>query len=218
MPELDFHVESAEPLEYAAVPTLLFKLRITNSAAEPIRSLTLNTQIRIAANQRNYSAAEQERLGELFGTKDRWAETLRSLLWTHSVLPAPGFSDCVVVDMPVTCTYDFDVTSAKYFAMLDDGEIPLEFLFSGTMFYAGPHGLQVAQIPWDKEARFRLPVSAWQGMMEHYFPNSAWLRLRRDAFDRLYSYRVRHGLPTWEAAVERLLQADGDADTQEKAG
>jgi Family of unknown function (DUF6084) len=44
-------------------------------------------------------------------------------------------------------------------------------------------------------------------MMEHYFPNSAWIRLRKDAFDRLYDYKARRGLPTWEAAVEALLHA-----------
>ena len=43
--------------------------------------------------------------------------------------------------MPVTCTYDFDVVGTKYFAALEDGEIPLEFLFSGTVFYRRKAGL-----------------------------------------------------------------------------
>jgi Family of unknown function (DUF6084) len=208
VPNLDFRVAGAEVQEFAAVPSLLFKLRVENLEEEPIRSVALNTQIRIAATQRHYDSAEQERLLELFGEPSRWKDTLRSLLWTHTVLQVPAFSGSTVADMPVPCTYDLEVVAAKYFYALEDGEVPLEFLFSGTVFYAGADGrLQVERIPWEKEAEFRLPVRLWKEMMEHYFPNSAWIRLRRDAFDLLYDYKVRKGLPTWEAAVEALLRA-----------
>lgn len=208
MPDLNFEVVDAEVLSFAAVPSLLFKLRIENGGEEPIRSVALNTQIRIAATQRHYDAAEQEKLLELFGEPHRWGETLRSLLWTHTVLQVQPFSGSTVVDMPVGCTYDLEVVAAKYFNALDDGEVPLEFLFSGTVFYAGEGvGLQVSRISWEKEAEFRLPVRLWKEMMDHYFPNSAWIRLRRDAFDGLYDYKVRMGFPTWESAVEALLRA-----------
>ena len=208
MPELDFGVEGADVLEFAAVPSLLFKLRIENLGEESIRSVALSTQVRIAATQRHYDAAEQERLLELFGEPHRWGSTLRSLLWTHTTLQVPPFSGRTVVDMPVPCTYDFEVIAAKYFYALESGEVPLEFLFSGTVFYAGEGGgLQIARISWEKEAPFRLPVRLWKETMEHYFPNSAWIRLRRDAFDQLYDYKARMGLPTWDAAVEALLRA-----------
>lgn len=208
MPDLDFRVEGVEVQEFAAVPSLLFRLRIESLGEEPIRSVALNTQVRISAMQRHYDAAEQDRLLELFGEPHRWGETLRSLLWTHTTLHVPPFSGSVVVDMPVACTYDLEVAGAKYFHALEDGEVPLEFLFSGTVFYEAEGGrLQVDRISWDKEARFRMPVRVWKEMMEHYFPNSAWLRLHRDAFDRLYEYKARRGFPTWEAAVESLLQA-----------
>jgi hypothetical protein len=207
LPDLDFRVEGAEVLEYAAVPSLVFKLRIENLEAEPIRSVALNVQLRIAARHRHYEALEQERLQELFGEPRRWGETLRSLLWTHTVLQVPRFSGTTVVDMPVTCTYDLEVVAAKYLYALEDGEVPLEFMFSGTVFYAADGGfLQTARISWEKEAEFRLPVRLWKEMMEHYFPNSAWIRLHRDAFDQLYDYKIRRGLPTWEAAVEALLR------------
>jgi uncharacterized protein DUF6084 len=208
VPNLDFRVEGAEVQEFAAVPNLLFKLRVENLEEEPIRSVALNTQIRIAATQRHYETAEQERLLEIFGEPHRWGHTLRSLLWTHTVLQVPRFSGSTVVDMPIPCTYDLEVVAAKYFYALEDGEVPLEFLFSGTVYYAEEGGrLQIARISWEKEAEFRLPVRVWKEMMERYFPNTAWLRLHRDAFDRLYDYKVRMGLPTWEAAVEALLRA-----------
>jgi hypothetical protein len=208
MPDLDFKVVGAEVLEFAAVPSLVFKLRIENLEEEPIRSVALNTQIRIAATQRHYETVEQERLLEVFGEPHRWGNTLRSLLWTHTVLQVPQFSGSTVVDMPVPCTYDLEVVAAKYFYALEDGEVPLEFLFSGTVFYAGQGGwLQTSRISWEKEAEFRLPIRLWKEMMEHYFPNSAWIRLQKDAFDLLYNYKVGRGFPTWEAAVESLLLA-----------
>ena len=208
MPDLEFKLEGAEVAEFAAIPSLVFKLRIENLEDEPVRSVALNTQIRIAATGRHYEAAEQERLLELFGEPSRWKDTLRSLLWTHTVLQVPRFSGSTVVDMPVACTYDLEVVAAKYFYALQDGEVPLEFLFSGTIFYAGEDGrLQTTRISWEKEAEFRLPVRLWKEMMDQYFPNSAWVRLRKDAFDQLYDYKVRKGLPTWEATVEALLQA-----------
>ncbi len=208
MPDLDFRIEGAEVLEYAVVPTILFKLRVENLDGEPVRSVSLNAQVRIAAAQRHYERSEQGRLLELFGEPDGWGKTLGSLLWTHTVVQVPPFSGSTVVDMPITCTYDLEVVAARYFHALEGGDVPLEFLFSGTVFYAGEGGrLQVARISWEKEAEFRMPVRLWKDTMEHYFPNSAWLRLRRDAFDRLYDYKVHMGLPTWEAAVESLLRA-----------
>jgi Family of unknown function (DUF6084) len=208
VPDLDFGVEGAEVLKFAAIPGLLFKLRIENLEKEPIRSVALNTQIRIAATRRHYDTVEQERLLEVFGEPHRWGSTLRSLLWTHTNLQVPPFSGSTVVDMPVPCTYDLEVIGSKYFYALEEGEVPLEFLFSGTVYYVGEGGrLQIGRISWEKEAEFRLPVRLWKEMMERYFPNSAWIRLRKDAFDQLYDYKVRRGLPTWEAAVEALLRA-----------
>jgi hypothetical protein len=208
VPDLDFRIEGAEVIRYAAAPSLLFKLRVENMEGEPIRSISLNTQVRIAATQRHYDAAEQERLLEVFGEPHRWGNTLRSLLWTHTTLQISPFSVSTVVDMPVPCTYDLEVVAAKYFYALEDGDVPLEFLFSGTVFYAGAGGrLQIARISWEKEAEYRMPVRLWKEMMEQYFPNSAWIRLHKDAFDQLYDYKVRMGLPTWEAAVKALLRA-----------
>ena len=206
MVDLNFTVESAGVLEYAASPSLQFKLRIENAGGEAVRSVALATQIRIAANRRHYSPEEETRLWEVFGAKERWGETLKSLLWTHTNILIPGFSGSTTIEMPVPCTYDFDVVSAKYFHSLRDGVIPLEFLFSGTVFYAGEQGLQIVQISWEKEAQFSLPVSVWQQMMEHYFPNSAWLRVRKDVFDRLYQFKNDNGAGSWEAALELLLR------------
>jgi hypothetical protein len=216
MPDLSFQIEKAEPQRFTVAPTLLFKLRITNAVAnETIHSVALRSQIQLEVTRRQYSAGDQKQLRDLFGEADRWNQTLKSMLWTHASVVAPAFQDTAVVDLPVPCTFDFNVAATKYFHGLADGDVPLAFLFSGTVFYAdGDGALQVFPIPWDKEARFRLPVKSWREMMDIYYPNSAWLCLRRDVFERLYQYKVEHGIPTWERALERMLPAPEKAVKQ----
>lgn len=68
--------------------------------------------------------------------------------------------------------------------------------------------MQVSLISWEKEARFGMPVKLWREMMDSYYPNTAWLCLRRDIFERVYEYKVRHGIATWEQALENMLQAE----------
>ena len=207
MPDLNFAVESAEAVPFAAAPMLSLKLRVSNRQPdEVIHTNALRAQIQIEATRRRYTAAEKEKLGDLFGDPDRWSRTLRAMLWTHASVVIPSFTGATLADLQVPCTFDFNVAATKYFHGVSDGEIPLNLLFSGTVFYAAPDGLlQVAPISWEKEARFRLPVQVWRTMMDEYYPNSAWLALHRDVFERLYEFKVRNGFPSWEEALERLL-------------
>jgi Family of unknown function (DUF6084) len=208
MPDLTFQVDEAAPVPFAASPHLAFKLRITDAdtPAVSIPAVALRCQIRIEPTRRRYAAGEKDRLLDLFGEPARWGQTLRGMLWTHANLVVPAFTGGTVVDLPVPCTFDFNVAATKYFSALDDGEVPLSLLFSGTIFHAGEDGsLQVAPISWEKEADFRLPVRVWKEMMELYYPNTAWLCLRKDVFDQLYQFKMRRGLPTWEQALETLL-------------
>jgi len=213
MPDLNFEVEKCEVLPFAAVPVLVFKLRVTNRRAdEPIHNVMLRCQIQMEVTRRRYSVEDQGRLLDLFGEPERWGETLRNMLWTHASAVVSPFTGSTLVDIQVPCTFDFNVAATKYFAGLDDGEVPLAFLFSGTVFYeAGDGRLQVTQIPWDREARYRLPVAVWKEMMDIYYPNTAWLCLRKDVFDRLYQYKVRNGMPTWEQVLESIIpEAEND--------
>ena len=208
IPQLDFAIEDAGPLERAAAPTLRFGLRISAPGGEPIRSVVLDAQVQIAARRRPYDDATEARLYELFGEPERWGSTLRTLPWTRATLAVPPFTGATTVDLAVPCTYDFEVASSRYLDALRDGDVPLEFLFGGTVFYADAGGLlKTARIAWDREAEYRLPVRAWRETMDHYFPGSAWLRLRRDSFDRLYAYKARNALTSWEDAVDSLVRA-----------
>src|SRR5215217_2219389 len=205
--ELSFAVEGAERVEHAAVPTVRFALRVT--AAAPIRSVLLDTQIQIAARRRRYDAAAEEKLFELFGAPAGWGATLRTLPWTRVTSVVPPFTGSTLVDVPVPCSYDLQVVASRYFDALDGGEVPLEFLFSGTVFAAGPGGmLQATRISWESDAEYRFPVAVWQDAMERYFRGTAWLRLRKETFDRLAAHKSRQALATWEDAIESLLERE----------
>lgn len=204
IPELSFAVEGAEPLEHAAAPTLRFALRIESLDERPIKSILLDTQIQIAARRRPYDAAAHDRLFELFGPSANWGTSLRTLLWTRTTLIVPPFSGATVVDLDVPCSYDLEVIASRYFDALADGDVPLEFLFSGTVFAGTP--LQVTRLSWEQEAEYRLPVGVWKETLDRHFRGTAWLRLGKDAFDRLSAYKSRHALASWDEALDSLLE------------
>jgi len=212
MLDLDFEVEAAEPERHAATPLIAFKLRIAERPAagavpSRIRNIALTSQICIQPARRRYVAEEQVALEDLFGTPERWRDTLHPLQWTCVNLFVPGFTGTCVVSLIVPCSWDFSLAATRYFHGVTAGDAPLCFLFSGTVFYETADGLQAAPIPWAKEAYFRLRADVWHGIMDAHYPNTGWVSLRRDVFERLLRFRSSQGLATWEQAVEALLTA-----------
>jgi hypothetical protein len=206
VPELAFTVLDAARVEYAAAPTLAFSVRIDCLGGHQVRSVLLDTQLQIGARRRHYDESAHERLFELFGPPAAWGSTLRTLLWTRTSIAVPAFTGSTVAELQVPCSYDMEVLASKYLDALSDGEVPLEFLFSGTLFYAGASGqLQAARISWEGDAEYRMPVRVWRETMDHYFPGSAWLRLGKESFDALCAYKARHAIPSWDATVDALL-------------
>lgn len=207
MSKLEFAVldVSAEP--YAASPNLLFKLRITETSGEAIHAMALRCQIRIEPQRRPYTGPERDGLIDLFGLPEQWGKTLRPFLWTHAATMVKGFSGSIDVDLPVACTYDFEVAGSKYLHALEGGEVPLVLLFSGTVFSRGATGFGVEQVPWHHEAEHRMPIQVWRDLMNLYFPNSGWIRIDRDTLDALIHFKSSRGLTSWEAAFAELLPA-----------
>jgi hypothetical protein len=207
MPDLTITVANAEAVRYAATPSIAFEMNLKNAdPQETVHTVVLRCQIQIEVARRKYSGKDQEKLRDLFGEPQRWGQTLRNMLWTHASVVVPQFIGSTTVSMQVPCTFDFNIAATKYFNGLADGDIPLCLMFSGTVFYEDTEGsLRMAPISWDKETRFRLPLKTWQDMMDLYYPNIAWLSLRRDVFERLQEYKVRHGILSWEQTIERVL-------------
>ena len=195
----------AEP--YAAAPQLTARLRIQESSGLTVHAIALRCQVRIEPQRRHYDEADESGLRALFGDRDRWADTLRPFLWMQCSAMVQGFTSVTEVDLALPCTYDFDVTGSRYLHAVGAGDIPLVLLFSGTVFTRGSAGFGVAQVPWDCEASYRLPVEVWRQMIEAYYPGSGWIRLDHEVLGALADFKARHGLTSWEETVQTLLGA-----------
>ncbi|HKT04950.1 MAG TPA: DUF6084 family protein [Rugosimonospora sp.] len=206
MTELTFACLGARAEQYAAAPTLTFRLRITEDTGAVVHAIALRCQIRIEPQQRRYGPQEAERLADLFGDVSRWADTLKPIQFTTVTTIVPAFTGTVDVDLPVPCTYDLEVAAARYFYGLQDDVAPLLMLFSGTVFTKNGDGLSVQPVSWSAECGYRLPVAVWREMVDRYFPGSGWIRLDRDTLDALARYKSTAALPTWDATVSALLE------------
>jgi len=215
MTVLAIGITDARPASQIAAPAITFRLYLEDILGGRIHALVLRCQIRIEPRRRRYTPGEQERLYELFGDPSQWDRTLQAVTWSHTSLVVPGFERHAEVDLTVPCTYDLEVASAKYLHAVREGDIPLVFLFSGTIFKAGEAAKAgaietgafiVEPVSWDLEAAYPMPSAVWQTTMDQFFPGGGWLRLQRETLDRLQAFRGRQALVTWDEAIDLLLQ------------
>jgi Family of unknown function (DUF6084) len=192
---------------YAAAPQLTARLRIQEATGRTVHAIALRCQVRIEPQRRRYDEADESGLRALFGDRDRWADTLRPFLWMQASAMVQGFTSLTEVDLPLPCTYDFDVAASRYLHGVGDGVVPLTLLFSGTVFTKGATGFGVEQVPWNCEASYELPVAVWKQMIASYYPSTGWIRLDHDVITELADHKARHGLTSWEETVRSLLDA-----------
>ncbi len=215
MAELVFDCVGARPDRYAVTPQMSLLLRVAETSGQRVEAIALRCQIRIEPARRRYTEAEAERLNDLFGDTQRWADTLKPLQLTTVSVMVPGFTGSTEADLPLMLSYDLEIGSTRYFAGLEGGEIPLLLLFSGTVFTTADGTMQAHQVPWSKEASYRLPVSLWREAIDMHFPDSAWIRMSLRTMDGLQRFKNRQALPTWDATIAALLaKADGEAERQ----
>lgn len=210
--DLSFEITGVQPDPHALVPVLEFGLRVGAGDGVRVQSLQLACQVRVEPDRRRYGHDAEALLRDLFGTPDRWGETLKPFLLTHATVAVGRFTTTTDVALAVELSYDLEVAAGKYLHALDDGDVPLLFLFSGSVFLRTDQGTQVQQVPWDVEARYRLPVRVWDELMDLHFPNSGWLRLERDTLDALQRHKAAHALATWDHVIQDLL-VDREATT-----
>jgi hypothetical protein len=210
MPDLDFHITGATIASQAVQPTLMFGLRIAaSSSGMAVDAVALQCQIRIEPARRRYGELEADALTDLFGQRERWGETLKSFLWTHVHAQVPAFVSHTEFQLPVPCSYDFNVAATKFFHGIREGDVPLSFLFRGSVFHRDSGGnLQIAPVHWTGDARYRLPVALWRGMMARYYADGVWLPVPHATLDKLDRFRREHGFRDWAEAIERLMAAE----------
>jgi Family of unknown function (DUF6084) len=215
MAELAFDCTGAEPDRYAVVPSMNLKLTISETSGQRIEAIALRCQIRIEPARRRYTPAEEERLNDLFGDTSRWADTLKPLQFATVSVMVPAFTGSTEIDLPVPFSYDLEIGSARYFAGLESGEIPLLLLFSGTVFGLVDGRISVQLVPWSKEALCRIPVSVWREAIDAHFPNTAWIKMSTQTLDELQRFKNRRALPTWDATLRALLERAADPAERE---
>ncbi|MBS4727029.1 hypothetical protein MSM1_01135 [Mycobacterium sp. SM1] len=203
--DLAFAVLDITPEPYAATPVLTARVGVTAAGDEPVHAIALRCQVRIEPSRRGYSDDEAAGLVDLFGPRERWSTTQRTFLWQHCTAMVPAFTGATEVALALQCTYDFEVAAAKYLHALREGTVPLQFLFSGTVFMAGQRGFSVKQVSWDCEDHFAMPVAVWRQLIHQHYPSSGWVRLSHDTVAALANYKSAHGLLSIDDAVTALL-------------
>ena len=212
IPQPEFLVTGAGHLAFAAAPTMVFSAGVSDPTGHRIQTLALSTQVTIDPARRGYDEATRARLAELFGPSASWTPSTQGLVWARVATVVPAFRGTTAFALEVPCTYDLEVAAAKYFYALADGEVPLSFHFSGTVFYHGPDGrLQVTPVPWTATARFAMPVAAWRAMIAEHYPGGGWIRLSETTLAALQDRRAARGLPSFDACIADLLREGTDA-------
>lgn len=206
-----FTVVDMAPEPYAVSPMLTARVDVAAGNGDPVHAIALRCQVRIDPLRRSYTDDEAAGLSDLFGPRERWTTTQRTFLWQHCTAMVPGFTGDTTVALPLECTYDFEVAAAKYLHALRDGTLPIQFLFSGTVFVKAERGFSIQQVPWDCECRYDMPVTTWRDLMAQHYPNSGWLRLSHETIAALADYKSAHGLLGLDDALTSLLAAERQA-------
>ncbi len=209
MSALEFSVSGMEADVYGASPAIVARIHLRETTGALVHTIALRCQVRIEPQRRAYGA-DIEGLGDLFGTRRRWSETLKPFLWAHTATMVPGFNGETEVALSIPCTYDFEVAATKYLHAVRDGDIPLALMFSGTMFTRGTTGFQVEQIPWNSDIECLMPTQVWRDTMDAFFPGGGWIRASVATIDALDRFRTDRGFTSWEETLTVLL-GDGMA-------
>jgi len=211
--DVKFGVLDVTPEPYAVTPVLTARIEVITGGEDPVHAIALRSQVRIEPLRRSYSDDEAAGMIDLFGPRVRWATTQRTFLWQHCTAMVPGFAGATTVALPLDCTYDFEVAAAKYLHALRDGAIPLQFLFSGTIFVKSDRGFSVQQVSWDCEYRWDMPVTVWRDLIAQHYPNAGWVRLSHETVAALAAYKSSRGLLDLDNAVTSLLAVASEWET-----
>lgn len=167
MPDLTFAVSEAAVLHCDGHPLLGLSIELENaSPGEAISSVILRCQLRLECPRRRYTDKERERLKILFGEPEQWSETMRSLTLASTAGTVNGFSHRTRCQLLFRCGERLAGAASYLNSLDDDATAPLLLLFSGSVFHNRGDKLQVAPIPWDREARFSLPLSVWRSVSQ----------------------------------------------------
>jgi hypothetical protein len=205
-PAPSFAVVGARVPKRSAVPTLIFEVEVDDRSERQVFTISLAVQIAIEPAQRRYDEETRERLTELLGAPGKIGAPTRTMPWAQVDVLVQPFTGATTVEVPVLCNYDLEIAATGYFRAIVDGEVPLVFHFNGSVYYEGEDGrLQIVQISWEESSNYRMPVELWQQLIAAHYPHRGWIAAGDETIERLRRYKLEQGLPSYEAALERLL-------------
>jgi hypothetical protein len=205
-PTLSFRIAGAEPVPFSVAPQLTVSLAIhAEPESVPVHSILLGVQAQIQAQSRGYSQGEAASLKPLFGEGAVFQRALRSLHWCQTTVLVPSFRGSTRAGVALPCPLEFSAAVGTWFAALEEGSVPLQLLFRGTVFYEGPEGLTTAPVPWSAEANHPLPRETWNAAVKEHWPGCSLLALPRQSLERLAAFGATRGIATVEGALEKLL-------------
>jgi hypothetical protein len=205
-PTPSFAVAGARVPRHAAAPTLVFDLDVEEPSERQVLTISLAVQIAIEPAQRRYDEETRERLTELLGEPGRIGAPTRTMPWARVDVLVQSFRGKTRVEVPVLCSYDLEIAATSYFRSISSGEVPLVFHFNGGVYYQGEDGrLQIVQISWEESSEYRMPIGVWQEMIAAHYPYRGWVPAGSETIERLRRYKLEQGLPSYDAALERLM-------------
>lgn len=208
-PHPSFSVRAVRAMLLAAAPTVVFDLDVSEPSGRQIFTIALSVQIAIEPAQRHYDPETRERLTELLGDPRKIGAPTRTVPWTRVDVLVQPFRRTTAIVVPVACGYDLEIAASNYFHSVIDGAVPLVFHFNGSVYYEDPGGrMQIVQVSWEESAAFLMPASAWHDAVSAHYPNRGWVPAGEVTIERLRRFKVERGLPSYEAALERLLDEE----------
>lgn len=203
LPEPEFWVLDCVPVPHTAAPTLSFKLRVKDGSGLEVYTVALTAQIHLEASSRAHAHDVRQGLQDVFGEPERWNDTARSVIWAKRDVLVPSFTGSTSFELELPCSTDLELATTRYFEAVEDGEAPLAFHFSGSVFYRAEHDrMQLTMVPWHSTAQFRLPLATWRKAVGE---RGGLVRVSGEAFAELKQFQHERGLPSLGAAVSELV-------------
>ncbi len=126
---------------------------------------------------------------------------------TIASVTVPAFTDECVIDLPVGCSYDFNLAATKYFYGLEAGEFLCCCCSAARSSFATARATcRSVRSPNTRRPATVFPVGTWRALMERYYSGTVPLSLSREVFDEVYRFKRRHALASWDDTVRLLLE------------
>ncbi|MFI0410087.1 DUF6084 family protein [Actinomadura sp. 3N508] len=138
-PELGLEVLGVEGGITAATPVLSLRVGLRRTDGGPVQCVLLTTTVTVAPAR---------------------------LSWARVGATVPTFRGGTELTLTLPCRNGMRAAVEDHLPSLNNGGVPLDLAFDGTVFYPGENGTpRTGQAPWRHETTALLPVETWRTLM-----------------------------------------------------